>query len=371
MSSSASSESSIALFETLPTTASIPHVSLGRFPTPVAALPTLGDQVGIESLWVKRDDQSGTEYGGNKVRKLEFLFGDALAQGYDEVWTVGAIGSHHALATAIYAEKLGLKAAVLHFPQPMSDHVRKNLLAISTAHPRLTLASNKLQLPYEVGKVKLQQWLSSSHNFYYIPGGGSSAVGALGYVSAALELQQQIARGELAPPDYIFVAAGTCGTLAGIILGAKLAGIDAQIIGVRVVDRIMTNATITAHLANKTAKILEAHGVANVPRISSADVTILDDYFGADYGVPTDAGLQAIETCEECAHLTLEPTYTAKTFAAIVGERDRLDLAAKNVLYWHTLSSVDLSARVTRADPLRDLPPEYHRFFDPAPERFS
>lgn len=364
MSSTTSEESSIALFETLPTTASIPHISLGKFPTPVAPLAVLGEQVGIESLWVKRDDQSGTEYGGNKVRKLEFLFGDALAQGYQEVWTVGAIGSHHALATAIYAEKLGLKASVFHFPQPMTDHVRKNLLAISSAHPQLTLASNKLQLPYEVGKIKLQQWLSTSQNFYYIPGGGSSAVGALGYVSAAFELKQQIARGELVAPDYIFVAAGTCGTLAGLILGARMAGLTARIIGVRVVDKIMTNALITARLANKCAKILQDHGVADVPHISSADVTILDDYFGADYGVPTDEGLRAIAACERCAHLTLEPTYTGKTFAAIVGERDRLDLGAKNVLYWHTLSSVDLSARVAGADPLRDLPAEYHHFFD-------
>ncbi|AWV89203.1 1-aminocyclopropane-1-carboxylate deaminase/D-cysteine desulfhydrase [Bradymonas sediminis] len=364
MTDSKPSNAPLALFETLPSTRTIPHISLATLPTPVKHLEKLGSEIGCRSLWVKSDDQSGTEYGGNKVRKLEFLLGEALAQGYKEVWTVGAIGSHHALATAIYARQVGLRPAVLHFPQPVTEHVRKNLKAICSTNPVLTLASNKLTLPVEVGKAKMKQWLSTAQNIYYIPGGGSSPPGVLGYVNAAFELKQQIERGETVLPDYIFVAAGTCGTLAGLILGARMAGLDTQIIGVRVVDKIMTNAAITAHLANKAGKILRAHGVQDIPHISISDVTLLDDYFGEDYGKPTDEGMEALGLCAKCSDVVLEPTYTGKAFAAIIGERERLDLANKNVLYWHTLSGADLSARIASVDVARDLPDGYQKFFE-------
>lgn len=364
MTDTAPSSAPLALFETLPSTRSIPHISLASLPTPLKHLKKLGSKVGCHSLWVKCDDQSGTEYGGNKVRKLEFLLGEALAEDYKEVWTVGAIGSHHALATAIYAREVGLRPSILHFPQPITEHVRANLRALSTTDPNLTLASNKLTLPVEVGKAKMKQWLSTAHDVYYIPGGGSAAPGVLGYVNAAFELKHQIERGECVSPDYIFVAAGTCGTLAGLILGAKMAGLDTQIIGVRVVDKIMTNATITAHLANKTAKILRAHGVEDIPHISISEVNLLDDYFGNNYGEPTPEGMTALRICAGHSTLGLEPTYTAKAFAAIIGEAERLDLANKNVLYWHTLSGVDLSDRIARADVVQDLPAGYQKFFE-------
>ena len=355
-----------ALFQTLPSTRTIPHVELGQFPTPVEKLDDLGKEVGVESLYVKRDDQSGTVYGGNKVRKLEFLLGEAVAEGYDEVWTVGAIGSHHALATSIYARQLGLTPSVLHFPQPVTQHVLDNLKAISTTEPKLKLASNKVQLPVEVGKMKVKQWLSTAKDIYYIPGGGSSPVGVLGYINAAFELKMQVDAGDLPEPEVIFVAAGTCGTLAGLILGCKLAGLGTEVVGVRVVDKIMANATMTAHLANKTGKILAEYGVEDVPRIAGSDVRMLDGYFGKDYGVPTDAGMKAIEAAKAHEGLKLEPTYTGKAFAALLGERERLELADKNVLYWHTLSSADLSERIASVQPERDLPDEYHKFFEEA-----
>jgi D-cysteine desulfhydrase len=358
--------SELALFETLASTRTIPHTQLGQFPTPVEKLDDLGKEVGVESLHVKRDDQSGTVYGGNKVRKLEFLLGDAIAGGYDEVWTVGAIGSHHALATCIYARQLGLEPSVLHFPQPVTAHVLDNLRALSTTRPNLTLASHKVQLPIEVGKAKLKQWLSKANDVYYIPGGGSSPAGVLGYVNAAFELKQQVDSGELPEPEVIVVAAGTCGTLAGLTLGCKLAGMHTEVIGVRVVDKIMANATLTAHLANKAGKILAKHGVEDIPRISASQITLIDSYFGDDYGVPTEEGLEAIAMAKNQEGLKLEPTYTGKAFAGLIGERERLELAHKNVLYWHTLSSADLSDRIARANVERDLPDGYQKFFEEA-----
>lgn len=353
----------IALTKRYPAARSIPRVELGEFPTPVEPAERLAQNIGLPRLYIKRDDQTGTLYGGNKVRKLEFLLGQAVAEGFEAVWTVGAIGSHHCLATAIYARELGLEPHILHFPQPVTDHVLKNLRALSTTRPKLTLTS-KVALPFEVGKEKVKQWVSSQPDVFYIPGGGSSPVGVLGYVNAGLELADQIAAGELDEPDYIFVAAGTCGTLAGLVLGCKMAGLATRVVGVRVVDKIMANKPITSRLANRAGQILADHGVEAVPQVTGADFEMADAYFGRDYGVPTEAGMAAIHKVRELAGVDLEPTYTGKAFAGLLGERERLELSEKTVLYWHTLSGADLGERIARADVDQDLPDEYRDFFE-------
>jgi D-cysteine desulfhydrase len=351
------------MFERYPPARDLPHIALADLPTPVERLSKAADEVGIASLWVKRDDLTGQLYGGNKVRKLEFLLGDAKAKGHDQVWTVGAIGSNHALATSLYARQVGLAPAVLHYPQPVTDHVLHNLKAISTANPDLTLASNFASVSYEMAKRKVKEWLDTGDNPYYVPAGGSSPVGVLGYVNAALELAEQVAAGECPEPDYIFVAAGTCGTLAGLLLGVKMAGLDTEVLGVRVVDKVITNAPNTRRLANGAAALLEECGVQNVPRVDKQDVTILDEYFGEGYGESTVDGLEAIHTLSEYEDLYLEPTYTGKAFAGLLGERKNLELHSRNVVYWHTLSSADLSSRIADVDVERDLPQSYQKFF--------
>ena len=322
-----------------------------------------GEDAEIPSLWIKRDDLTGTVYGGNKVRKLEFLLADAQAKGHEQVWTVGAIGSNHALATCLYARQVGLEPAVLHYPQPVTEHVLHNLKAISTADPDFTLASNFASVSYEMAKRKVKEWLATGDNPYYIPAGGSSPHGVLGYVNAALELADQIDAGECPEPDYIFVAAGTCGTLSGLILGAKMAGLDTRVVGIRVVDKVITNVPNTRRLANGAASLLEDCGVSDVPRVTGDDVLLLSDYFGEGYGESTVDGLEAIHMLEELEELYLEPTYTGKAFAGLLGERENLELHSKDVMYWHTLSSADLSDRIATVDPTRDLPEDYQQFF--------
>lgn len=355
--------STIELFNRYPQALKIPHKTLGDFPTPVQHLTRLGEQFGIKSLYIKRDDLSGTLYGGNKVRKLEFLLADAIAQGYTKVWTVGAIGSHHVLATSIYARQLGLQPAALQYPQPITNHVTDVLKALSTTQPELTLVDHVTKVPIFLARERLKEWLAKNPDTYYIPGGGSSFVGTLGYVNAALELKAQIERDEIPEPDIIFVAAGTCGTLAGLILGCKMAGIRSRVIGVRVVDKIIANAHTTARLANRCALMLEESGLQNIPRITHKDVSILDDYIGTGYGEPT----QQASACERMAldleNLEFDPTYTSKVLAAIVGERDKLNLNRQNILYWHTLSGIDLSERIRQALVAWDLPPDYQKFF--------
>jgi len=355
-------ENKPSLFLHFPQSEALPYKRLAKLPTPIEQMARLGDELDMPQLYIKRDDLSGELYGGNKTRKLEFIFGEALEQGHDRVLTIGAIGSHHVLATSIWARHLGLKPAAQHFPQPVTDHVLNNLRALSTTTPELSLVGHPVNLPFKIFKQRLSEWMNNSPRTYFVQGGGSSVLGVIGYVSAAFELVDQIEEGLIPEPDYIFVAAGTNGTFAGLALGCKLAGLRTHVIGVRVVDKIVTNSGNVVRLANQAAQKLRSVGV-DAPTLTRQDITLLDQYFGPNYGVPTSQGARAIDLAERFEKIKLDPTYTGKTFAAILGERIRLGLKERTVLYWNTLSSVDLSARIERANIEEDLPASYRVFF--------
>jgi D-cysteine desulfhydrase len=353
-----------ALSRAFPDADRLPHTDLADLPTSVDRAPDLADELGVGGLSVKRDDQTAALYGGNKIRKLEWLFGDAFDDDHSRVRTVGAIGSHHVLATCLFAREVGLEPGALQFPQPVTDHVLENLRALSTTRPELTLVDHKAKLPFEMLKEKIDRWLERGPRVYYIPGGGSSPTGAVGYVNAALEYAEQVDQGDAPEPDVIFVAAGTCGTFAGLLAGFRLADISPHVVGVRVVDRVVANPMLIARLANRTAAHLTDYGFPEIDTFGGEDIDLLDDYFGEGYGEPTVSGLHAIDVAERTEGLHLDPTYTGKTVAAIHGERHVRELDDKHVLYWNTLSSADLSDRIDRASPLDDLPADYHHFFD-------
>ncbi len=353
----------LELIRRFPQASAIPHVELGDLPTPVESLDELGAEVGIDQLWVKRDDLTSSLYGGNKVRKLEFLLGHAKAEGRRQVWTVGAIGSHHVLATSLFARELDIEPRALHFPQPLTDHVCEVLQALSTTRPDLELVDSKNVLPVKLAQRRVRDWLSRSKDPYYIPGGGSSPRGVLGYINAAFELARQIDDGELPEPEVIFVAAGTCGTLAGLTLGAKMAELSCEVIGVRVVDKVLANSLVTANLANRAGRLLAEFDI-EVPRIRARDVTLLDEQFGPGYGEETPEGLAAIELALRYAPFELDPTYTAKAFAGLLAHCRDSSPPPSRVLYWHTLSSADLGELVEGADIEGDLPEKYQKFFD-------
>ena len=345
--------------------AALPHSSFGRWPTPVQRLSELEQRLGVGQLWVKRDDLSGELYGGNKVRKLEFILGDALEQGAKRTMTLGAIGSHHVLATCLYARAHELVPAAQHYPQPVTEHVLDNLRALSTTRPELSLIGHPVALPFKIFKRKLTEWLSQSQDTYFITGGGSSTQGTIGYVAGALELAEQIAQGELEAPHKIYVAAGTLGTLAGIIIGCKMAGLATRVVGVRVVDRIVTNKANTLRLIHNATQLLREANIA-VPDIGMGDFDLQEGYFGKAYGEPSELGERAISLAHALAGLELDSTYTGKAFSMVMERGELGELADERALYWNTLSSVDLSARIARADIKRDLPPAYQVFFDQA-----
>ena len=359
--SSRAMRSSPWLFEEFPELeGKVPWTPLGDFPTPVQKLDKLSSREGICEVWVKRDDRSSELYGGNKVRKLEFTLADAAARGKRYVLTYGGIGSNHALATTIHSRRLGLKAILILFPQPVTRHVQENLLLDAHFGAELILAKNSLE-----AALKTLWQIVTKRSVYVLPLGGSTALGALGFVDAMLELRRQIDAGELSEPRKIFLALGTGGTMAGLLVGAKLAGLDSQVVGVRVTSSRIGNERKVANLANRVVRLLKRHS-ESIPdlRFSPSDVSVVHGFYGPGYGVPTPECVEAAKIVREAEGIRLDLTYTAKAFAALLSEAR--SGAEGPLLFWNTFNSVDLSALAERQDP-RSLPKEFQAFFEGEP----
>ena len=209
----------------------IPYLQLANLPTPINRCSSLESTLHFEQIYIKHDDLTGADglYGGNKVRKLEFLLADALNQGAKEILTFGSVGTNHGLATACYADKLGLKCLLMLKPQPNSPVVRQNLLLDHYFNARLELFADAQQR-----KQAADEYLTNNKDTYFIPTGGSVPLGVLGFVNAVFELKEQIQQGIIPEPDYIYVPAGSCGTTAGLLLGIALAKLKSIIIAIAV-----------------------------------------------------------------------------------------------------------------------------------------
>ena len=185
----------------------LPWVSLGQFPTPVERLSELEKRIGSKaSLWIKRDDLSGSIYGSNKVRKLEFLLGDALQRGRNRVFAAGALGSIYAVASSLYARQVSLGCTCVLFPQPMAPRSHQNLRLILSLSDHVEIIPSVAFLPFAIGRALWRDRRREGVAPCRMPVGGSSPLGCLGLVDAVLELQAQIDEGRLPEPDYIVAA---------------------------------------------------------------------------------------------------------------------------------------------------------------------
>ena len=341
----------------------LPRRPLATLPTPVQPLAALGRDAGVAQLWVKRDDLTGQPYGGNKVRKLEWLLADARARGHRTVLTVGALGSNHALATTIYARAAGLRTLLVLIPQPITAHVRHTLLLDhaygATIHAVPSIAAARRRV---IGLVA--RGLLHRDRPYLVPTGGSSAVGTLGYVNAGLELGEQVAAGLLPEPAAIVVPLGSGGTVAGLAAGLRLAGLRSRLIAVRVTDLLPPTPEFLARLANRALGMLRRLG-ADVPSLSlvSDDVTVRTDWLGAGYGAATPEGIDASRRIASTEGLTLETTYGAKALAALLALAREAPWRDRPMLFWHTYSSADPAAALARLPEWPELPPAVHHVF--------
>jgi len=326
------------IFEAFPNMKkNIPWIPLVQAPTPVERLEKLSSHVG-KDIWIKRDDKTSSIYGGNKPRKLEFILADASASGRKELVTGGGLGSNHGLATAIFGEMQGFKVLLGLFPQPVTDHVKMNLL-LDHAHGAEMVHFSSLMKAifnyYLIERVKRPK-------AYFIPPGGSSAIGTLGYVDAALELAIQVESKIVPLPEAIFVAAGTCGTIAGLLVGLRLAGVKSRLVGVQVAPGMVSNPRSVLNLGRKTLKLMQRSD-RNVPdvKLSYDDIIFEKNHLGKGYGYPTEAGRSAMALMTDLEGIHVDLTYTAKTLGALL-EHSKESSTNGPLLFWHTFNSVDL-----------------------------
>lgn len=328
----------------------LPWVELAQLPTAVESFPGLADVAGAGAVVVKRDDRSGTPYGGNKVRKLEFLLGDALAGGATDVITFGAAGSNHALATAIHGGRLGLKVHSLLLPQPNARYVRRNLLAGVAAGADLHHYPDRGHLLRGAARLRRALREKTGREPCVIPFGGTTPLSTAGFVSAGLELATQIEYRELPEPDLVYIAMGSMGTAAGVALGMRAAGLRAKVVGVPVVSYEMNTAEALLALVRDTQELLhEVDPGFPVFTWGEGDVEVAGGFLGDEYARFTPEGMEAVRIAAD-ADVHLEGTYTGKTLSAMLAHGRVGRLEGKTALFWNTYSSADISALLTGAD---------------------
>ncbi len=316
--------------------ASLPRVSLVRA-TPIEPLAPRGVPAG--ALFVKRDDISCALYGGNKPRKLEFVLGAARARGSRRIVTVGALGTHHGLATALLARTQGIATSLALVDQPVTDHVRHQLHALAASGAELRYGRNVAGAALQVAWVLARSTLRGERP-YWLGAGGSSPLGTVGFVAAAFELAEQIRSGGAPTPAEIYAPVGSGGTVAGLRLGLQLAGLPIPVVGVLVTDLLAPSRPRLARLANATARLLRrADPSVPATRVRAEDFELCTAQIGRGYGSPTAEGHRALERVAEVG-VALEDTYTAKCMAEVLARIDdgRGRLPA---LFWNTYSSID------------------------------
>jgi D-cysteine desulfhydrase len=337
----------------------LPKLALADLPTPLEA-GTLVTSSGQHKVLIKRDDLTGKLYGGNKVRKLEYLLCRAKRGNAKRVATFGAIASNHALATALYTKSLGLKCTCFLLHQTCTGNVPRVLnMHLQTGTELVPYGGNRAQ---RVRTMREHLW---HRHAWVIPMGGSSWLGALGFVNAGLELADQLASGDIDPPDRLYVANGTMGTAAGIALGLALAGLPTNVLAVQVTEDFVSNPAALRRLLAKTAMLLRYYDDSFPADLAErAHCTFRSDFLGAGYAksnAPTD---RAVEIAREELGLTLESTYTGKAMAAMLHDLDQQQWAGQSVLFWNTYNSRPLEAGCERPDNASRLPVEFLRYFD-------
>jgi len=347
------------LFEAFPSLKEqIPWRPLVSAPTPVQLLKTLSSRLGRE-IWIKRDDTASPLYGGNKPRKLEFILGKACCRDHKHLITIGGLGTNHGLAVAIFGRELGFQVTLGLFAQRLTTHVQNQLLRIHDHGAKMIYTGSISQAVlwhYVTKKI-------TSPKAYFIAPGGSDFSGILGYVDAGLELAIQIQRGELPLPKMIFIATGSGGTTAGLLLGLHLAGIKTKVIGVQVAPGMIANAKSVFRLAEKTLKRLKWYDPEIPPGPVPIDTLYIDPrHYGHGYGHPTDRGHNVLEMMAETEGLHLDLTYTAKAFGALMDYAKTISSAGP-VLFWNTFNSVPLFSPADVEGRYLDLPEAFHRFF--------
>ncbi|MEH6551196.1 MAG: D-cysteine desulfhydrase family protein [Pseudomonadales bacterium] len=291
------------------------RLELAQLPTPLQRLDRLSAKLGGPSIWVKRDDLTGCVESGNKLRKLEFVVADALAQGADTLITTGGVQSNHCRATAVVAARLGLAShLVLRGQQP--EQATGNLMLDELLGAELTYITNQQYQDSieDIFSFIAQRYIAQGRKPYCIPTGASNGVGTWGYIAACKELKADFESAEI-EPRHIVCATGSGGTQAGLSAGSYLYDLGARVWGINVCDD-------ADYFAKKTRQDIQQWSERYYPQLDCAEVDIntIDGYVGPGYGRATAEIFDTIKSVAKLEGLILDPVYTGKAFHGFIQE---------------------------------------------------
>jgi L-cysteate sulfo-lyase len=312
---------------------SLGRIPLAEYPTPLEHLPRLSAELG-RPIYVKRDDVIGPALGGNKTRKLEYLLAEAQRQQQRKIVTFGGLQSNHARLTAAAANRLGMESHLFYFeqrPKQLTGNLVINQLLGAKMHFIPFGGGGGMTLEASIRLVRLVA-LALVGRHYFIPVGGHNWLGCLGYVRAALEIEQQARTFGLENADLI-LAAGSGGTLAGLMAGLYLRRSNLALLGIDVGKLWKAFPVSIAALATEICSRL-----GEPCQFTPEQVPLIEGtYVGAQYGVPSVAGQSALKRLARLEGLLLDPVYTAKAFAGMLSEIEKGHLGKSGpVIFLHT-----------------------------------
>ena len=315
------------------------RIKLGHFPTPIEYLKNITKYLDGPNIFIKRDDCTGLATGGNKTRKLEFLIPDAIKNKAELIVTVGAVQSNHARQTAAACTLMGLKCLIVleqRLKDPPESYMKSGNVFLDKLFGAEVKVCPKNEDVTEYSEKLINDIKSKGVNVYFIPGGGSNSVGALGYVECLNEIIKVNKKYNF---SQIVHATGSAGTQAGLLAGKKYFNINIPVTGICVRHKKDIQVDKVYEEAKKTCEKLRC----NI--LDKSDVIVYDEYIGSGYGEPTESMIEATKLLARKEAILLDPVYSGKAFAGLIGLIKKKKFKKNdNVLFIHTGGAVSLSA---------------------------
>ena len=307
-----------------------PRERFAYLPTPLHRLKNLGNSIGLDNLWIKRDDLTGPSIGGNKIRKLEFVLGDAKANKADTLVTIGGVQSNHCRQTAVVCATVGLRCVLLLAGKEPETYTGNLLLdSMLGAEIKFYPDDDLTTMPSRMEEV-IETLKDFGLNPYAIPAGASIPIGSIAYAVAMEEIKTQSEALEFTP-EKIIVANGTGGTMAGMIVGAQMLDMDVDIIGVSVLYDAETS-------KNKIHAIINRM-IDEIPEVEDFQpkITIDDRFLESGYGVMTESIRTSIDIFAKMDGIFIDPVYTGKAGLALMRMALNGDISSETpTIFWHT-----------------------------------
>ena len=315
------------------------RIKLWHFPTPIEHLKKISQFLGGPNIFIKRDDCTGLATGGNKTRKLEFLMPEAINKKADLVITIGAVQSNHARQTAAACTLLGLKCLIIleqRLKDPPESYMKSGNVFLDKLFGAEIVLCPKNENVSDYSQKIVQDLQLKGTNIYFIPGGGSNEIGALGYVGCLNEIIKENSKYNF---TQIVHATGSAGTQSGLLAGRKYFNCKIPVTGISVRYDKTTQVEKVYAVTKKTCEMLQC----NI--LDKSEIVVYDEYIGPGYGEPTDGMIEATKLLAKKEAILLDPVYSGKGFAGLIGLiKNKKFTKSDNVLFIHTGGAVSLFA---------------------------